>query len=85
MGLVLSVKEVPSEMRQKCAEHLWGGTPFGRYQISLIGAFPSLMGCFLDLNGLFSDLNWAVSAYALMRHFPLENYFNTPDNTVTAH
>ena len=43
MGLVLFGKEerskmrqkcvkIASEMRQKCAEHLWGRTPFGRYR-----------------------------------------------------
>ena len=38
MGLVLLGKEErskcvrnASEVRQKCAEHLWGRTPFGRY------------------------------------------------------
>ena len=25
--------KIASEMRQKCAEHLWGRTPFGRYRI----------------------------------------------------
>ena len=29
-----SVK-IKSKMRQKCAEHLWGRTPFGRYRISI--------------------------------------------------
>ena len=29
-GLVLLGKEERSKMRQKCAEHLWGRTPFGR-------------------------------------------------------
>ena len=27
--------KIASEMRQKCAEHLWGRTPFGRYRIVL--------------------------------------------------
>ena len=30
--LVLLGKEDVPKMRQKCAEHLWGRTPFGRYQ-----------------------------------------------------
>ena len=44
MGLVLLGKEegsrmrqkcvkIASKMRQKCAEHLWGRTPFGRYRV----------------------------------------------------
>ena len=44
MGLVLLGKEgrskmrqkcvrIASKMRQKCAEHLWGRTPFGRYRL----------------------------------------------------
>ena len=51
MGLVLLGKEgapkmrqksvkIASKMRQKCAEHLWGRTPFGRYRY--FGAFVGL-------------------------------------------
>ena len=47
MGLVLLGKEerskmrqkcvrIASKMRQKCAEHLWGRTPFGRYRVHFL-------------------------------------------------
>ena len=49
MGLVLLGKEerskmrqkwvkIASKMRQKCAEHLWRRTPFGRYRLKERGA-----------------------------------------------
>ena len=67
-GLLLLGKEerpkcvrLPSKLRQKYAEHLWGRTPFGRYRISgtkkqpkedvLLGGYPA------DIRGL----RWALS------------------------